>query len=361
MDFGDKILALAARVAKQKTNVQTEEAAKTAFVMPFIQALGYDVFDPNEVVPEFIADVGSKKGEKIDYAIMVDGEPAMLIECKCCNCSLEDEHAGQLRRYFHVTAARIGVLTNGITYMFFSDLDKPNIMDVKPFMEIDLLDLNEQYVPELKKLSKSGFELDQMLSTASDLKYMREIKAYFEQQMTKPDVDFVRLVLSEVYSGMKTQSIIEQFTPLIKKALNSVINDHINARLKSAMTPSVPNEPQETSEELQIENNDENKKGIITTDEEIEGYYIIRAILCSVVDVERVTMRDTKSYCGILLDNNNRKPLCRMHFNGPQKYIGLIGAEKTETRVPIDGLSSIYDYTDQIRAAVTLYDNDAGE
>lgn len=107
MDFADKLVALAGRIEKQKSAIQTEEAAKTAFVMPFIQALGYDVFDPTEVVPEFVADVGSKKGEKIDYAIMVADKPSMLIECKGCDASLNDSHAAQLRRYFHVTAARI--------------------------------------------------------------------------------------------------------------------------------------------------------------------------------------------------------------------------------------------------------------
>lgn len=207
MDFADRLVSLAGRIDKQKSAIQTEEAAKTAFVMPFIQALGYDVFDPTEVVPELIADVGSKKGEKIDYAIMVDGKPSMLIECKGCNANLNDNHASQLRRYFHVTAARIGVLTNGQTYQFFTDLDEPNIMDKKPFMEIDLLDMDEQLIPELKKLSKSSFELDQMLSAASNLKYTREIKGYFERQMVAPDPEFVRLVLTDIYAGMKTQVV----------------------------------------------------------------------------------------------------------------------------------------------------------
>lgn len=357
MDFADRLVSLAGRIEKQKSAIQTEEAAKTAFVMPFIQALGYDVFDPTEVVPEFIADVGSKKGEKIDYAIMVEGKPSMLIECKCCDANLSDNHAAQLRRYFHVTAARIGVLTNGHLYQFFADLDEPNIMDKKPFMEIDLLGLDEQLVPELKKLSKSSFEIDQMLSTASNLKYTREIKGYFERQLTSPDSDLVRLVLADIYNGMKTQLVIEQFTPLVRQALVAVINDEINARLKSALTTGKPLPPQETDDGQQGEPVAEDTgKGIVTSHEEMEGYYIVRAILRPVVEVERVAMRDTKSYCGILLDDNNRKPVCRLHFNAQQKYIGIFDEQRNETRKPIASLNEIYDYTDQIRNAVGLYE-----
>lgn len=355
MDFADRLSTLAARIEKQKNVIQTEEAAKTAFVMPFIQALGYDVFDPIEVVPEFIADVGSKKGEKIDYAITTDGKPSMLFECKCCTADLSNSHAGQLRRYFHVTAARIGVLTNGIVYQFFADLDEPNIMDKKPFMEINLLDIDEQLIPELKKLSKSSFELDQMLSTASNLKYTREIKGYFERQLAAPDVDFVRLVLADIYMGMKTQLVIEQFTPLVKAALVAVINDQINARLKTALVTQAP--PQETSEpHAEEQSGDWSGKNIVTTHEEMEGFYIIRAILRQVIDVERVAMRDTKSYFGILLDDNNRKPICRLHFNAQQKYLGLIDEQKNETRSPLESLNDIYKFADQIRATIGFYE-----
>ena len=362
MDFADQLRVLAGRVAERKDSVQTEEATKNAFIMPFIQqVLGYDVFDPSEVVPEFVADVGSRRGEKIDYAILIDSKPALLIECKSIGIPLENEQAGQLRRYFHVVDARIGILTNGVRYMFFADLDKPNIMDDKPFMELDMLDLNEQLFPELKKLCKASFELDAMISAASDLKSMRQIKAYLERQITGPDVDFVRLVLSQFYDGMKTQQVIEQFTPLIQRALSEVINDRIHARLKSAMDVATPSLMQSEAPAGDVSNEDahseENDNGVITTPEEIEGYYIVRAIMRSVVAVDRVVMRDTKTYCGILLDDNNRKPICRLRFNSTQKYLGLIGPNKEETKVAIDGLNAIYDHADALRATIGYYES----
>ena len=358
MDFADRILALAARIEKQKSVIQTEEAAKTAFVMPFIQVLGYDVFDPIEVVPEFVADVGSKKGEKIDYAVMVDGTPSMLFECKSCASDLNECHAAQLRRYFHVTSARIGVLTNGWCYMFFSDLDQANIMDKKPFMEIDLLNLDDQLLPELKKLSKSSFELEQMLSTASNLKYTREIKGFIERQISAPQVEFVRLVLADIYTGLKTQPIIEQFTPLVRQAMVAVINDHINARLKSALTGAPVVAVDSAASAVDSESDEVTGRRVVTTSEELEGFYVIRAILRQVIDVERVYMRDTQSYFGVILDNSNRKPICRLHFNHAQKYLGLIDEQKKETRKPIGSLNDIYNFADEIKKTVSLYLNE---
>lgn len=349
MDFLDQLHALSARMSKQIINIQTEEATKTAFVMPFIQALGYDVFDPTEVVPEFTADVGSKKGEKIDYAIMTDGKPTMLFECKSCTANLHDVHASQLRRYFHVTEARIGVLTNGSNYMFFSDLEDKNIMDKKPFMEINLLDIDEQLIPELKKLTKSSFELDQMLSTASNLKYTREIKAYLENQLINPTPEFTRPIITEVYAGVKTQQVMEQFGPIIKQAFISLINDHINNRLKTALV----GQPEKTKNaEDEVIEKDQKSDGITTTQDEIEGFYITRAILRKIIDVERIHYRDAKSYFAILLDDNNRKTICRLHFNSAsQKYISFLDNDKKEKRHPISGLSDIYNFTDQIKTA----------
>lgn len=344
MDFPDQLAALATRAAKQKDLIKTEEATKNALVMPFIQALGYDIFEPSEVVPEFTADVGSKKGEKVDYAIAAGGKITMLFECKSCGFNLNDCHASQLRRYFHVTTARISVLTNGIVYRFYSDLDEKNKMDEKPFMEVNLLSLDEHIVPELKKLTKNTFEIDQMLSTANDLKYIREIKNLLETEFDRPSPDFVRFVLSGVYSGLKTQQVIDQFTPITKQAIQLLINGKINDRLKSALKQEEPEEP--------ITLDASEVPEIITTQDEIDGFYIIRAILHQMIDVSRIFMRDTKSYFAILLDDSNRKTICRLHFNTAQKYLGIINPDKSETKHPIQSLADIYKFSEQLRASL---------
>ncbi|WP_213937358.1 type I restriction endonuclease [Pseudomonas sp. dw_612] len=360
MEFFEKLASLAAKVRLQSAAIKTEEATKNAFVMPFISTvLGYDVFDPTEVTPEFVCDIGTKKGEKIDYAIMKDGEVQILIECKKIGEPLHINHASQLFRYFHVTSARISILTNGQVYKFFTDLDAPNKMDEKPFLELDLLDIDEYSVPELVKLTKSAFDVDSIISAAGELKYVSQIKKIIAAQVSKPDDDFVKVFASRVYDGVITQKVREQFHELTRKAVVQFLNDQINVRLKSAMSgamqPALASSPVSTTAE-QPEVRDESEDKVITTLEELEGYHIVRAVVRSVVDAKRIVQRDTQSYFGILLDDNNRKPICRLHFNRTQKYIGIFDQEKNETRHPISSIDDIYNYSDDLKKTVGYYD-----
>ncbi len=328
--------------------------------MPFINTvLGYDVFDPTEVTPEFVCDVGTKKGEKIDYAILKEGEVQILVECKKIGEPLNINHASQLFRYFHVTNARISILTNGQVYKFFTDLDAPNKMDEKPFLELDLLDIDEHAVPELIKLTKSAFDVESIINSADELKYVSQIKKEIAAQFSKPEDDFVKFFASRVYDGMITQRVREQFTELTRKAVAQFLSDQINDRLKSAMSGAVQpsyastvSAPTETPAEQQSESAEDK---VITTLEELEGYHIVKAIVRSVVDSKRIVQRDTQSYFGILLDDNNRKPICRLHFNRLQKYIGIFDQEKNETRHPISSLDEIYDFADQLRTTISFY------
>ena len=122
MEFFEKLNSLASKIRQQGAAIKTEEATKNAIVMPFLRVLGFDVFDPMQIIPEYVADVGLKKGEKIDYAILKGGDVQILIECKKVGEPLNVNHAGQLFRYFHVTNARISILTNGQVFKFFTDL-----------------------------------------------------------------------------------------------------------------------------------------------------------------------------------------------------------------------------------------------
>ena len=195
MDLIDRIHELAARIPGWLEHVQTEEATKNALVMPFItNILGYNVFDPTEVVPGLTADVGTKKGEKVDYTILQDDKPIILIECKRYGANVDTESTSQLFRYFTVTSSHFGVLTDGVQYRCYSDLDHPNGMDTKPFFEINMLDFDEALVEELKKFTKSSFDLDEILTTATDLKYTKEIKRILGEEWSSPVDDFVRFL-----------------------------------------------------------------------------------------------------------------------------------------------------------------------
>ena len=365
MEFTERITALANKVAQQKASLDTEEATKNAFIMPFISTiLGYDVFNPLEVVPEFTADVGVKKGEKIDYAIVHDEKVQMLVECKHVGAPLKLEHASQLFRYFAVTNARIAILTNGEVYHFYTDLDAPNKMDAKPFLVLDLADIDVTLIPELQKLSKEVFDLDSIISAAGELKYIGAIKRAIAAQFKEPDVEWVKFFTTKVYDGAFTQKVREQFTPLVAKAAQQFLNEQVNNRLTTALgagSAPVPvasaDAPAEAvASEAEVEKDlRESSDGVLTTIEELEAFQIIRAIVCAQVKPQRVVYRDAKSYCAVLLDDNNRKSIARLHFNTGQKYIGLFDEDKKETRHPIDALEDIFNHSEELRATVDRF------
>lgn len=363
MDFIDRIKELATRIPKQLDHCVTEEATKNALIMPFINALGYDVFNPTEVVPEFIADIGIKKGEKVDYTIVIDGRPTIIFECKCSIADLSKSHASQLYRYFTaVHAVRFGVLTNGVQYRFFTDLDAPNRMDEKPFFEFDMLSFHDRDVAELKKFTKASFNLDDITTTASELKYTAAIKKLVAAEFEAPSDEFTTFLAKRVYSGRMTQNTKDQFTVITKQALRSFLNDQINERLKSAIgddvaiTRSVPIVQTKPLEPIEEEMPEEKKGEIVTTENEIEGYFAVKSILRDVIDVKRVHLRDAKSYCAVLLDDNNRKPIARLHFNRTQWYLGVI-ENKLETRIPIEEIDDIYQHSEALIAAAKAYDS----
>ncbi|RRB06890.1 type I restriction endonuclease [Larkinella rosea] len=355
MDFKDTIKKIGERISRLKDSIQTEEATKTALILPFLNALGYDVFDPHEVSPEFISDIGTKKGEKVDYAIMKDGQPIILIECKHHNQSLT-LHDNQLLRYFHVTKARFGILTNGVIYRFYTDLIETNKMDQKPFLEINLTDPKDAQIEELKKFHKSYFDVESILSTASELKYMGELKPLIAQEMADPSDALVRYIAKQVYPGLLHAKMFDYFKALIKKGFQQIISDQITDRLKSALTieeqQDLPSTAPTSAPEPAIETKKE--PNIVTTAEEMESYYIVRAILRSTIDGERIFHRDAQSYFAILLDDNNRKPLCRMYMNSQKKYIAFLDESRKEVKYEIQSLNNIYDYSDHLLKSLTL-------
>ena len=351
MDFGEQIKAFSERIPALATQVKTEEGTKNALILPIIQMLGYNVFDPSEVCPECIADCGTKKGEKVDYAIMQDGKPVILVECKAADVDLSDTHLSQLYRYFSVTEAAVGILTNGITYQFYADIDAQNKMDTKPFLEINMLNITDLQISALTRFRKGSFDVAAVLPSAIEMKYTREIKRILGQQLETPDDEFVRYFAKQITHAKLTHKAVDEITPVVKRALNQFINEKINERLQSAMTP------QEKPEPVQVqETGDPEEDMVVTTEEEIKGFYMVQAILSDVIDPSRVVIRDVRSYCGVLLDDNNRKPICRMYLNSPTKkyYLGLFDGDK-EDKIAIEGILDIYKYTDRLRKTVEKY------
>lgn len=346
MEFKDLIKQLGDRVNNLKEQLQTEEATKNAFIMPFIQALGYDVFNPTEVVPEFISDIGLKKGEKIDYAIFKDGLPTILIECKHWKENL-NVHDGQLLRYFHVSKAKFGLLTNGINYRFYTDLVEANKMDEKPFLEFNINEIKEIHIEELKKFHKSIFDAESITNTASELKYTNELKHLIQQEFMNPSEAFVKHFAKQVYPSNVSAKVLELFTGLTKKSIQQHIADLINERLTAAIKKE---DDKVKEEEASIPKVDDAK--VVTTEEELEGFMIVKSVLRQKVSVDRIFYRDAQSYFSIILDDNNRKAICRLYFNGTKKYIGIIDDQKNEKKVEINSLDDLYAHSDALISTV---------
>lgn len=353
MEFNERVKDLAKRSKHASKHALTEEATKTSVVLPLIQTLGFDVFNLEEVVPEFIADVGMKKGEKVDFALKIAGKVSVLIEVKPISMSLGNTQYNQLYRYFAVTDARLAILTNGREIWFFSDVDEPNKMDKKPFFTFDLQSHDEAQALEFTRFQKDGFQIESILEAASNLKYTTAAANFLKKQITKPDEEFVRLVGKQIYDGMLTKAVIEMLRPAIQASLDEVIRDRIQDKLNVAFRPepAAVESPQGKAADA-----GEPASDIVTTDEEIQAFMIVRAISAKVVDLERVTMRDAKSYCSVFVDDNNRKPICRFYFNAKNsKSLGIFDAHKVETRHVIGNLKEIYQFSAAIEDAVKAH------
>lgn len=353
MDFSDQISQLASRVEKLKPQLLTEEATKNALIMPFIQGLGYDVFNPAEVIPEFTSDVVGKKGEKVDYAIVQENRIVMLVECKGINDKLHN-HDSQLIRYFHSCDAKFAILTNGQIFKFYTDLDASNKLDNKPFFELDLLNIKEQQISELKKFHKANFDIDRIFSTANELKYLNEIKSILNQEIEEPSEAFIRFFTSQVYQGKTTAKVIEQFRVIVKKSINQWLSDKVSNRLKSALEKESESDQEAAQDIDESIESDSKESKIETTQEEIDGYNIVKSILREKGEISKILYKDNQNYFAVYYEKQTQ-PICRLHFNRAQKYLGVIDDSKKEERVPIESLDDIFLHGDKLIKTIDNY------
>ena len=350
----DALRNLANRIVQTKDLIQTEEATKNAYIMPFLQALGYDVFNPLEIIPEYTADIGTKEGEKVDYAIMINGKPAVLIECKCCNNELNVQNEGQLLRYFHTTEAKFGLLTNGVVYQFYSDLVEPNKMDMTPFLVVNLAgDLSKINYTELEKFRKENFDMANIRKTAEMMKCTNDMTNAVKAELATPSEDFVRVLFKHFSTAPFTPTQRDRYMPLAKTCLDAIISEKVKTSLDAALKHTSDEQAAVAEVQAQITLGEET--GVVTTDEEKEGFLIVRAIAAEIIPAEKVEMRDAKSYCAILFEDNNRKPIVRLFFNNPEKKAVMFFDKDLEEKVPIAQVQDIYQFKVRILATIQKY------
>lgn len=301
MDFIEQVTQFSKRVEAIRKNILTEEATKTSIILPFFQLLGYDVFNPYEFVPEFTADVGTKRGEKVDYAIMMDRKPLILIEAKSANTELSPKHMNQLLRYFTVTKAKFAILTNGIIYRFYSDLEESNKMDTIPFLEFDLLNIKKETVDELKRFCKDTFDMKNILNSASELKYMTMVKKVISEQFQEPSDQLIKVLISKnIYSGVKTQAVLDKFREIIKNAFSEYVNDLLTERISNVITPDI-------SVPVKKEINNE----LTLSDEESKVLDYVRNMLNTNIEIN---YKKTSRYAYMQIGNASTRWICRVYI-----------------------------------------------
>lgn len=321
-----------------KENIQTEEATKMAFIAPFLNLLGYDVFDPSIVVPEFVADVGSKKGEKVDYAIMDNGKPLILIEAKSVHENL-DNHNNQLVRYFTVTDAKFGILTNGIEYRFFSDLDEKNKMDLTPFMVINLASFKERDRACLERFARDKLNIDNILGMASHEKYTRAIREVLTSEMSEPSEDFAKFFISKLGNRRATQGLIEQFKEYIRNSMQEMIFDIAKDQINLIQDKlKIQNQEAKTQQD---EVKEEQQSNSINSEEQ-EAFYIVRAILAEIIEGDRISYSNTTQYFSVLCDDKWQKWVCRLFLKGRTKYIAY--NDGIDEKIKFEKLQDLYSF-----------------
>lgn len=351
MDFNEQLAKFIKRVESLQGSIQTEEATKTAIIMPFFSLLGYDVFDPQEFAPEYVADVGIKRGEKVDYAILQDGKPVIIIEAKAINRSLE-KHDSQLFRYFSTTPAKFAILTNGVRYRFYTDLEAQNKMDAIPFLDFDLTQMKDSQIEELKRFRKENFSISKVFDAASVLKYQSRFKEVLAEQFQNPSDEFISFFLQDVYSGRKTQSVLDRFRPILQRSMQEFISDTMNSKIKTALFAQggadqapAPEVPQEAAKEAVLK----------PTLAEMNAYYHLKNLFTNYVNLEDITYKKTESYLAVLYRGNVRKWICRLIVNGPQPVVVIPDGEKKEVRRSLANFYEIGNYSRYMIGVIGRY------
>lgn len=346
MAFDEDFKKYLSKVKKMEQNLNdlAEEQTKNALIMPFFSILGYDVFDTDEFMPEFVCDVATKKGEKVDYAILKDGEPVIIIEAKRAGMKLQKQQQGQLFRYFSTNRCRVAILTNGITYQFFSDLNSANIMDDEPFLSFNLLEDDPSiYISSIKQFHKEKFDIKNVISKAVYQKYATIVEKTLKEDLLCPSDELVKYFLTrpEVKSGNRiTSQMIEKHRNITQQAMQKVFGIKIQNPISEKITVpdnSNASEPVISSESISetlpaSENSKEiEKETPLTSVEEISG---------ELQNILKITIPD------FLCIKENTEDYLRLHiYTSNNKKIGNVKISRNDLSLQLRKIGNPVPYT----------------
>lgn len=353
MSFEDEIKNFCTNSIEKKKEIHSEETTKIALIYPFLKVMGYDIENPSEVKAEYVADVGTRKQEKVDIAVLIEKQVQIIIECKAVNVDLEQKHLDQLIRYYGVTEATIAILTNGLIYKFYTDTKTRGKLDETPFLEINIENITKTQIEILKIFTKNNFNINKINDNIDQLKYKYDLKEVLLTELEYPSDDLTRVIAKKVYDKTLTQKKLKIFRKIIKQILKQILQEKLDQAFQNAIEDEIDDESI-----LQDNNNQ-----VITTKEELEGYFIVQAIGSEIISPEKINIRDRKSYCTIIYDDNQNYPIIRLHFNNIDKLtIGLFNSKKKgksgrklEEKYNIKEINEIYKYKEQILSTIRYY------
>lgn len=360
-DTQNELNELQNNIAKLKQKIESvgkrlqgnETGTRTSFINPFLEYLGYDSRNPLEVVPEYTADVGSRRGEKVDYAVMLDDKPIILIEAKPLGANLRTEQASQLRRYYHVTDAKIGLLTDGRIYHFFLDTTRKNVMDEDPFFTLDVCDTNESEIGVLFGYSKSQISdtLGGIDRQANVLKNKSQIKEILAKEIESPSNDFAEFWLRQISPKARaTTNKLNDTKEVVRVAVKEFIDEKVVALFNEATDVArQKNKPEATKKATSSSTGE-----YFSTEHEKNAFAVIKGILASAgCDQTQLYSRAMKSVTQCLWDNSIRCKVVTLHLRGAG---GSGWAEIADVgRVELNNPYDLHKHSDKIVAAFNSF------
>ena len=330
MTFQKALDQLRVRIEQSADLLDNEEATKLALIFPMIEAWGYNPADPNEIRVEYAVKLAHGGRGRADCVIMRQGRPAIVIECKSVGVELDDSIIQQLRQYVNATGAFIGVATDGIEYRCFADTTEPNRMDETPFLDANLLTCSEADIEALALLSKERFSPEDVRAAAAPYRQQREARSSIRDLLLTSalwnDIEY----LGGIANSKQRREAAAEFAEWMQQEVGEIV-------------------------ESIAEDGSPFDDGLILTNDEYDAYLIVRGIVHGTVEPHRVAYRDGRSYFSVLIDDNNRKPVCRLHFNGRIKHVGTFDEDKQETKHPIEDLDDIFNLAARLRRTARRY------
>lgn len=354
--FKDRMASHIQHVISVGKHCTTEETTKQALILPLLDILGFNPYDPTKVRAEYSADfTGAKNGERVDYALFCHDVPVMFIEAKAYAENLTN-HSPQLSRYFNTTPeVTVAAITNGREWRFFTDLKDKNIMDDTPFLRINFENVDESKIKQLSQFCHDRFQPEALRTLAEESVYLSAFTKTISESLQNTDSEFVRYVASRSNIGRQlNQRFIDSITPIVKQA----VERSVSAMVVYGLSRQVQEQQviEESQQEIIVDEKvsivDPENERIVTTYTERLLFDYVKLILDESDDL---VAKDTESYLSVLYKGKSNRWILRYYdhkqrpcINMPLELLDIHLAEIQRAGLELSGNNIIIDRPENI-------------